>query len=75
MQKLNDDTARDDNAHFIKQLKKDYSQYPDIKKYLTALRKDIVDNADIFLEESTEQAEVATALDTKCRVVTKSERP
>ncbi|KZX66226.1 ATP-dependent protease, partial [Vibrio sp. HI00D65] len=48
-------------THFIKQLKKDYSQYPDIKKYLTALRKDIVDNADIFLEESTEQAEVATA--------------
>ena len=61
IQKLNDDTARDVITHFIKQLKKDYSQYPDIKKYLTALRKDIVDNADIFLEESTEQAEVATA--------------
>ncbi|MEZ8340429.1 AAA family ATPase, partial [Vibrio cyclitrophicus] len=61
IQKLNDDTARDVITHFIKQLKQDYSQYPDIKKYLTALRKDIVDNADIFLEESTEQAEVATA--------------
>ncbi|MEZ8035074.1 Lon protease family protein [Vibrio crassostreae] len=61
IQKLNDDTARDVITHFIKQLKQDYSQYPEIKKYLTALRKDIVDNADIFLEESTEQAEVATA--------------
>lgn len=61
IQKLNDDTARDVITHFIKQLKQDYSEYPDIKKYLTALRKDIVDNADIFLEESTEQAEVATA--------------
>ncbi|CAK1843985.1 lon-related putative ATP-dependent protease [Vibrio crassostreae] len=61
IQKLNDDTARDVTTHFIKQLKQDYSQYPEIKKYLTALRKDIVDNADIFLEESTEQAEVATA--------------
>ncbi|CAK2459789.1 Lon-like ATP-dependent protease [Vibrio crassostreae] len=61
IQKLNDDTARDVTTHFIKQLKQDYSQYPEIKKYLTVLRKDIVDNADIFLEESTEQAEVATA--------------
>ena len=61
IQKLNDDTARDVTTHFVKQLKQDYSQYPEIKKYLTALRKDIVENADIFLEESTEQAEIATA--------------
>lgn len=61
IQKLNDETTLDVIAHFIKKLKEDYSTYPEIKKYLNELQKDIVDNADIFLEESNEQAEIATA--------------
>jgi len=61
IQKLNDEVTLDVITHFIKQLKKDYSQYSEIKKYLTDLQKDIVENADIFLEESNEQAEIATA--------------
>lgn len=61
IKKLNDDVTRDVITHFIKQLKLDYSQYPEIKTYLTELQKDIIDNADIFLEESGEQGEIATA--------------
>ena len=61
IQKLNDDVTLDVITHFIKQLKADYSQYPEIKKHLTELQKDIVENADIFLEEGNEQAEIATA--------------
>ncbi|MBW3695106.1 ATP-binding protein [Vibrio sp. T187] len=61
IQKLNDEVTLDVITHFIKQLKKDYSQYTEIKKYLTELQKDIVENAEIFLEESNEQAEIATA--------------
>ncbi len=61
IQKLNDEVTLDVIAHFIKQLKKDYSEYPDIKRYLTELQKDIVENADIFLEDNGENAEIATA--------------
>lgn len=61
IKKLNDDVTLDVITHFIKQLKKDYSGYPEIKTYLTELQQDIVENADIFLEQSAEQGEVATA--------------
>ncbi|MCG9578942.1 AAA family ATPase [Vibrio tubiashii] len=61
IKKLNDEVTLDVITHFIKQLKKDYSGYPAIKSYLTELQQDIVDNADIFLEQSAEQGEVATA--------------
>ncbi len=61
IKKLNDEVTLDVITHFIKQLKKDYSGYPVIKCYLTELQQDIVDNADIFLEQSAEQGEVATA--------------
>ncbi|MGF1753170.1 AAA family ATPase [Vibrio makurazakiensis] len=61
IQKLNDEVTLEVITHFIKQLKKDYSKYAEIKTYLTDLQKDIVENADIFLEESTEQAEIASA--------------
>ncbi|WP_367989665.1 Lon protease family protein [Vibrio sp. NTOU-M3] len=61
IKKLNDDVTLDVIAHFIKQLKTDYSQYPAIKGYLTDLQKDIVENADIFLEQGSEQAEIANA--------------
>lgn len=61
IKKLNDDVTLDVITHFIKQLKDDYSRYPEIKTYLTELQKDIVENADIFLESSAEQAEMASA--------------
>lgn len=61
IKKLNDDVTLDVITHFIKQLKKDYSGYAEIKAYLTELQQDIVENADIFLEQSAEQGEVATA--------------
>ncbi len=61
IQKLNSDVTLDVISHFIKQLKKDYSEYSEVKKFLGELQKDIVENVDIFLEESNEQGEVATA--------------
>ncbi|MGR5169442.1 Lon protease family protein [Vibrio astriarenae] len=61
IKKLNDDVTLDVIAHFIKQLKVDYAEYSEIKTFLTALQKDIVENAEIFLEESNEQGEIATA--------------
>ncbi|MBA5763804.1 AAA family ATPase [Vibrio sp. 404] len=61
IKKLNDDVTLDVIAHFIKQLKEDYSQYPEIKLYLSELQKDIVENAEIFLEQGNEQAEIAAA--------------
>ncbi|WP_428774457.1 Lon protease family protein [Vibrio sp.] len=61
IKKLNDEVTLDVIAHFIKRLKSDYTEFPEVKSYLTELRKDIVDNADIFLEESNEQGEIASA--------------
>ncbi|GAL13311.1 ATP-dependent protease La type II [Vibrio astriarenae] len=61
IKKLNDEVTLDVIAHFIKQLKVDYADYSEIKTFLTALQKDIVENAEIFLEETNEQGEIATA--------------
>ncbi|MEF1258856.1 AAA family ATPase [Vibrio harveyi] len=61
IKKLNDDVTLDVITHFIKQLKLEYAEYPEIKTYLTDLQKDIVENAEIFLEQSGEQGEIATA--------------
>lgn len=61
IKKINDDVTLDVVGHFIKQLKADYSTYPELKIYLTDLQKDIVDNADIFLEQGNDQAEIAAA--------------
>ncbi len=61
IQKLNDDVTLDVIAHFIKELKKEYVGFSEVKKHLTDLQKDIVENVEIFLEESPEKAEIATA--------------
>ena len=61
IKKLNDEVTMSVIGHFIKQLKKNYNKYPEIKNYLNDLQKDIVENVDIFLEEDTDQAEVSTA--------------
>ncbi len=66
MKKLNDETALEVFAHLIKDLKKNYSKYPEIKQYLTEVQKDVVENVDQFLQESNEQNEIASAsLDSK----------
>ncbi|EQB8916753.1 Lon protease family protein [Vibrio fluvialis] len=61
IKKLNDDVTVDVIGHFIKQLKHDYSKYSEVKTYLTELQKDIVENVDIFLDETGEQGELASA--------------
>jgi lon-related putative ATP-dependent protease len=61
IQKLNEEITLDVIKHHIQQLKKDYSTYPNVKSYLAELKKDIVENVDIFLEESNEQGEMASA--------------
>ncbi|MDN3685711.1 AAA family ATPase [Vibrio sinaloensis] len=48
LKKLNDDVTLDVITHFIKQLKKDYSGYPEIKTYLTELQQDIVEKRRYF---------------------------
>ncbi|WCE32361.1 Lon protease family protein [Vibrio sp. SCSIO 43137] len=61
IQKLNDEVTLEVITHFIKELKSKYVGYGAIKKYLTDLQKDIVENVEIFLEESNEQGEIASA--------------
>ncbi|MCG6210461.1 AAA family ATPase [Vibrio furnissii] len=61
IKKLNDDVTLDVIGHFIKQLKQDYSKYAEVKTYLTDLQKDIVENVEIFLDETGEQGELASA--------------
>jgi lon-related putative ATP-dependent protease len=59
--KLNERVTLDVIEHHIKKLKRDYSEFSEVKQYLTDLRKDIVDNVELFLEEAGEQGELATA--------------
>ncbi|NLS14553.1 AAA family ATPase [Vibrio sp. SM6] len=61
IKKLNEDVTRDVIGHFIQNLKKEYADYAEVKGYLTDLQKDIIENSDIFLEESGEQGEIASA--------------
>ncbi|MGR5470376.1 ATP-dependent protease, partial [Vibrio astriarenae] len=61
IKKLNDEVTLDVITHFIKQLKVDYAGYSEIKNYLTELQRDIVENAEIFLDQDGEQGEIATA--------------
>lgn len=61
IQKLNEEVTLGVISHVIKKLKKSYNGYSDIKKYLSALQKDICENVDIFLEQELEQGEMATA--------------
>ncbi|PSW21952.1 ATP-dependent protease [Photobacterium sanctipauli] len=66
IQKLNEEVALDVVAHFIKSLKADYKGLQEVVAYLKAMQEDILDNLDIFLEESEEQVALAyAALDKK----------
>ncbi|USD66986.1 ATP-binding protein [Vibrio sp. SCSIO 43136] len=59
--KLNSEVTLDVISHFIKALKEEYADYPEVKQYLIDLQQDIIDNVDIFLEEGNEQGEIASA--------------
>ncbi|MCK8047018.1 AAA family ATPase [Shewanella sp. 1CM18E] len=48
-------------AHVLDALKEQYKEHPNVKAYIKAMHKDILDNLDIFLEESEEQAALAYA--------------
>lgn len=66
IQKLNEEVALGVVSHFIKPLKKQYRGHSEIKEYLSAMQKDILENLDIFLEESEDQVALAyAALDRK----------
>ena len=61
IQKLNEEVTLEVTSHFIKALKKSYVGFSEVKKFLTDLQKDIIENVDIFLEEGGEQGEIAAA--------------
>ena len=66
IQKLNEEVALDVVSHFIKALKDEYKPLPEVTAYLKAMQADILENLDIFLEESEEQVALAyAALDKK----------
>ncbi|MGF1734718.1 Lon protease family protein [Photobacterium satsumensis] len=66
IQKLNEEVALDVVSHFIKTLKEEYKPLPEVTAYLKAMQADILENLDIFLEESEEQVALAyAALDKK----------
>ncbi|MGF1688611.1 AAA family ATPase [Photobacterium japonica] len=66
IQKLNEEIANDVVSHFFKVLVLAYKDLPEVKAYLKAMQTDILDNLDIFLEESEEQVALAyAALDKK----------
>ncbi|MDX1304397.1 ATP-binding protein [Photobacterium sp.] len=66
LQKLNEEVALEVLSHFIKTLTEQYRSLPEVKAHLSAMKKDILENLDIFLEESEEQVALAyAALDKK----------
>lgn len=63
---LNQETLEGISGHQIDELIARYGEFEDVVSYLEAVRQDLADNLDIFLEESDEQAAIAyAALDKK----------
>ncbi|QSX36186.1 Lon protease family protein [Shewanella sedimentimangrovi] len=60
-QEHDEQVAREVLTHFFKPLKDKYRSQPEVRGFLTAMQKDILDNLDIFLEESEEQLALAYA--------------
>ncbi len=61
IKRLNNETADKVVGHLLDELISKYGTDAEVKRYLKALKVDIIDNVDIFLEESSEQVDVATA--------------
>ncbi|QSX39793.1 Lon protease family protein [Shewanella cyperi] len=60
-QEHDEQVAKEVLTHFFKPLKDKYRSQPEVRGFLTAMQKDILDNLDIFLEESEEQLALAYA--------------
>lgn len=58
---LNQETLEGISGPQLDQLVAKYGAQPDVVAYLEAMRKDLVDNLDIFLEDNEEQAAIAYA--------------
>lgn len=63
---LSQQTVEGVSAHLLEALESKYAEHPQVVQYFKELRKDMVDNLDIFLEDADEQAAIAyAALDRK----------
>jgi lon-related putative ATP-dependent protease len=61
IKKLNEKVTLDVINHIIKRLKKTYSDYSEVKSYFDDLKKDLLQNYDLFLDDGDEQGELASA--------------
>ncbi len=65
-QQLNEEVTLGVTSHLIDNLQTRYESHNEVVEYLASMQKDIVDNLDIFLEDSEDQAAFAyAALDKK----------
>lgn len=60
-QQHDEQVAKDVLIHFFKPLKDKYKSQPEVRAFLSGMQADIIDNLDIFLEESEEQLALAYA--------------
>lgn len=60
-QEHDEQVAKEVLIHFIKPLKDKFKHQPEARTFLTGMQADILDNLDIFLEESEEQLGLAYA--------------
>lgn len=60
-QALNEETVEGIAGHQLDELIARYTDEPDVVAYLQAVRKDLVESLDIFLEDNEEQAAIAYA--------------
>ncbi|MGL5391279.1 MAG: Lon protease family protein, partial [Shewanella sp.] len=60
-QQHDEQVAKDVLVHFFKPLKDKYKSQPEVREFLRGMQADIIDNLDIFLEESEEQLALAYA--------------
>lgn len=60
-QALNQETLEGISGHLLDDLEKKYGELPEVVAYLEAVRKDLAESLDIFLEDNEEQAAIAYA--------------
>ena len=60
-QALNQETLESISGHQFDELAKRYENEPDVVDYLDAVRKDLAENLDIFLDDNEDQAAIAYA--------------
>ncbi|PID43245.1 MAG: ATP-dependent protease [Gammaproteobacteria bacterium] len=60
-QELNDEVTTAVIGHHLAALEKKYREWPQVVEYFSGMRKDIIRNVDVFLEDTEEQASIAYA--------------